>query len=134
MSKFRRKDPRSLQADLWIQPGELTKGPKDGFYSKLLTVLDAMDFTGQIHRLCEAHYKAGILSAGRPPTDHAVLFKMMMVGFLEGIGSDRGIAARCADSLILRRFPGYALTEETPDHSSFTGCCSATLEQAIGTT
>ena len=44
----------------------------------------------------------------------------MMVGFLEGIGSDRGIAARCSDSLILRRFLGYTLTEETPDHSSFT--------------
>ena len=120
MSKFRRKDPRSLQADLWIQPGELAKGPKDGFYSKLLDVLDGVDFTGQIHRLCGPHYKAGILSAGRPPTDPAVLFKMMMVGFLEGIGSDRGIAARCSDSLILRRFLGYSLTEETPDHSSFT--------------
>jgi transposase len=79
-----------------------------------------MDFTGQIHRLCEDHYKAGMLNAGRPPTDPAVLFKMMMVGFLEGIGSDRGIAARCSDSLVLRRFLGYALTEETPDHSSFT--------------
>ena len=55
LSKFRRKDPRSLQADLWIQPGELGKGPKDGFYSKLLTVLDPMDFTGQIHWLCEDH-------------------------------------------------------------------------------
>ena len=79
-----------------------------------------MDFTGQIHRLCAPHDKAGLLSAGRPPIDPAVLFKMMMVGFLEGISSDRGIAARCADSLILRRFLGYALTEETPDHSSFT--------------
>ena len=44
---------------------------------------------------------------------------MMMVGFLKGIGSDRCIAARCADTLILRRFLGYALTEKTPDHSSF---------------
>jgi len=120
MTIFRRKDPKSLQADLWIQPGALAKGPKDGFYSKLLEVLDGMDFTGRIHRLCGPHYKAGILSPGRPPTDPAVLFKMMMVGFLEGIGSDRGIAARCADSLIIRRFLGYALTEETPDHSSFT--------------
>lgn len=120
MSKFRRKDPKALQADLWIQPGELAKGPKDGFYSKLLEVLEGMDFTGQVHRLCEVHYKAGTGVGGRPPTDPAVMFKMMMVGFLEGIGSDRGIAARCADSLIIRRFLGYALTEDTPDHSSFT--------------
>ena len=81
MSKFRHKDPKSLQADLWIQPGELTKGPKDGFYAKLLDVLDGMDFTGQIHRLCGPHYKAGLLSPGRPPTDPAVLFKMLMLGF-----------------------------------------------------
>ena len=118
MSKFRRKDPKALQADLWIQPGELARGPKDGFYSKLHDVLEGMDFTGQIHRLCEVHYKAGMGGGGRPPTDPAVIFKMMMVGFLEGIGSGRGIAARCADSLTIRRFLGYALTEETPDHSS----------------
>ena len=43
-----------------------------------------------------------------------------MVGWLEGFGSDRRIASRCADSLILRRFLSYALTEETPDHSYFT--------------
>ena len=44
---------------------------------------------------------------------------MMMVGFLEGIGSDRGIVARCSDSLILRRFLGYSLREETLHHSKF---------------
>lgn len=118
MGKFRSKDPSALPADLWIQPGELAKGPKDGFYGKLNTVLAAMDFTGQIHRICAPHYKGDTLAAGRPPIDPAVLFKMLMVGFLEGIGSGRGIAARCADSLIIRRFLGYALTEETPDHSS----------------
>ena len=48
----------------------------------------------------------------------AVVFKMLMVGFLEGIGSGRGIAARCADLLIIRRFSGDALTEQTPNNSS----------------
>ena len=120
MSKFRRKDPDSLQADLWIQPGELTKGPKDGFYAKLRGVLDGMDFIGQVHRICAEHYKIEIRGVGRPPIDPAVLFKMIIVGFLEGIGSERGIASRCADSLTIRRFLGYALTEQTPDHSSFT--------------
>ena len=118
MGKFRSKDPSALPADLWIQPGELAKGPKDGFYGKLNTVLAGMDFTGQIQRICAPCYKGDPLAAGRPPIDPAVLFKMLMVGFLEGIGSGRGIAARCADSLIIRRFLGYALTEETPDHSS----------------
>ena len=105
MGKFRSKDPLALPAELWIQPGELAKGPKDGFYAKLNTVLAAMDFTGQIHRICGPHYKGDGLAAGHPPIDPAVLFKMLMVGFLEGIGSGRGIAARSADcfaSLTLR--------------------------------
>lgn len=118
MGKFRKKDPMALPVDLWIQPGELAKGPKDSFYGKLNEVLAGMDFAGQIQRICAPHYKGDGLAAGRPPIDPAVVFKMLMVGFLEGIGSGRGIAARCADSLIIRRFLGYSLTEQTPDHSS----------------
>lgn len=118
MGKFRSKDPLALPADLWIQPGALAKGPKDSFYGKLNEVLAVMDFAGQIHRICAPHYKGDGLAAGRPPIDPAVIFKMLMVGFLEGIGSGRGIAARCADSLIIRRFLGYSLTEQTPEHSS----------------
>ncbi|MDB6070045.1 MAG: Transposase domain protein [Verrucomicrobiales bacterium] len=118
MGKFRSKDPLALPADLWIQPGALAKGPKDSFYGKLNEVLAGMDFAGRIHRICAPHYKGDGLAAGRPPIDPAVIFKMLMVGFLEGIGSGRGIAARCADSLIIRRFLGYSLTEQTPEHSS----------------
>ena len=118
MGKFRSIDPLALPADLWIQPGELAQGPKDGFYGKLNGVLADIGFAGQVQRICAPHYKGDALAAGRPPIDPAVLFKMLMVGFLEGIGSGRGIAARCADSLIIRRFLGYALTEQTPDHSS----------------
>lgn len=118
MGKFRSKDPLALPADLWIQPGALAKGPKDSFYGKLNEVLAGMDFAGRIQRICAPHYKGEGLAAGRPPIDPAVIFKMLMVGFLEGIGSGRGIAARCADSLIIRRFLGYSLTEQTPEHSS----------------
>jgi transposase len=120
MGKFRRKDQQHQQGEFWVPAAKLTSGPKDHFYARLQKVLDGMDFTGQIHRICEPHYQAGNGKAGRPPIDPAVFFKMMMVGFLEGIPSDRGIAARCSDSLTLRRFLGYSLTEETPDHSSFT--------------
>ena len=51
MGKFRSKDPLALPADLWIQPGELANGPKDGFYGKLNEVLAAMDFGGQVQRI-----------------------------------------------------------------------------------
>jgi transposase len=49
-----------------------------------------------------------------------VYFKMLMVGFLEDLCSERAIAARCGDSLMIRRFLGYDLDEDTPHHSSFT--------------
>jgi transposase len=120
MGKFRRKDQQSVQEELWLRPGDLVKGPQEGFYARLNAALEKIGFTESVHRHCEPHYKTGTSSGGRPPVDPAVMFKMLIVGFLEGIGSERGIAARCGDSLTIRRFLGYRLTEETPDHSSFT--------------
>jgi transposase len=120
MGKFRRQDQQHAQQELWVPAAAVVTGPQDGFYAKLNAVLAKLRFTENIHRLCEPHYKGGAHHGGRPPIDPVVLFKMMIVGFLEGLGSDRGIAARCADSLTIRRFLGYSLTEQTPDHSSFT--------------
>jgi len=57
---------------------------------------------------------------GRPSIPPGVYFRMLLVGYYEGIGSQRGIAWRCGDSLSLREFLGVPLTEETPDHSSLT--------------
>jgi transposase len=120
MEKFRRKDQQSVQEELWLRPQELVRGPQDGFYSKLGSVLTKLRFTENVHRHCAPFYKTGTSEGGRPPVDPAVMFKMLIVGFLEGIGSERGIASRCADSLSIRRFLGYSLTEQTPEHSSFT--------------
>jgi transposase len=120
MGKFRRKDQQSVQQEFWLRPGDLVRGAQEGFYARLNGALEKIDFTESVHRLCAPYYKTGSASGGRPPVDPAVMFKMLIVGFLEGIGSERGIAARCADSLTVRRFLGYSLTEETPEHSSFT--------------
>jgi transposase len=68
--------------------------------------------------VCAPLYSSG--EKGRPPIDPVVYFKMLMVGFLENLPSERAIAARCGDSLMIRRFLGYELNEDTPDHSSFT--------------
>lgn len=73
-----------------------------------------------MHDICTPFYHHGTVRGGRTPVDPVVFFKMLMVGFLEGIPSERGIADRCADSLTLRRFLGDGLTEATPEHSSFT--------------
>lgn len=120
MGKFRRKDQQSVQQEFWLRPGDLVRGAQEGFYARLNGALEKIDFTESVHRLCAPYYKTGSASGGRPPVDPAVMFKMLIVGFLEGIGSERGIAARCEDSLTIRRFLGYSLTEETPEHSSFT--------------
>ncbi len=55
---------------------------------------------------------------GRPSLAPAVYFRLLLVGYFEGIDSERGIAWRVADSMALRRFLGYALTDGTPDHST----------------
>ena len=57
---------------------------------------------------------------GHPGIDPEVYFKMLLVGFFENLPSERGIAARCADSLSIRSFLHYELHERTPEHSSFT--------------
>ena len=56
---------------------------------------------------------------GRPSVPPGVYFRMLMVGYLEGIGSERGIAWRCADPISLREFLGYGLSKNPPEHSSW---------------
>jgi hypothetical protein len=68
--------------------------------------------------LCEPFYVADSSRGGRPGIDPEVYFKMLMVGFFENLPSERGIAARCADSLSIREFLHYGLAEATPHHSS----------------
>lgn len=72
-------------------------------------------FCEEVRELCRPYY---VEDFGAPSIDPAVYFKMLLVGFMEGIKSNRGLAARCADSLSIRRFLGYDLTEATPTHWS----------------
>jgi len=55
---------------------------------------------------------------GRPSLPPGVYFRLMLLGFFEGMDSERGIAWRCADSLSLRLFLGYGIDQPTPDHST----------------
>ena len=57
---------------------------------------------------------------GRPSIDPVVMVKMMLVGYLFGIPSDRRLVEECADSLALREFLGYPLDEALPTHPNFT--------------
>lgn len=104
------------QKDFWIARQDLPRVQATRFYDKLEETLEGLGFAGDVHGLCEAHYTR--TKMGRPPIDPVVYFKMLMVGFLENLPSERAIASRCGDSLMIRRFLGYDLDEETPDHSS----------------
>jgi hypothetical protein len=109
------------QQDLRLRPEKIVTGLHNAFYTKLAALLEKVSFTETVHRICVPHYRLASREGGRPTVDPAVLMRMLIVGFPEGIGSERGIASCCADSLAIRRFLGYSLTEETPDHSTFTG-------------
>ncbi len=84
------------------------------FYRALNELLDANGFDEFAERACvDFHSK----TRGRPGIPPAVYFRMLLVGYLEDIGSERDIAWRCADSLSLREFLGYTLDRNPPEHS-----------------
>jgi transposase len=115
MSMGRRQTHR--QADLWIATTDLAQAPGHVFYDKLNELLAAADFDRFAESLCRPHYADGVGRESIPP---GVYFRMLFVGYFEGLDSQRAIAWRCADSLSLRAFLGFALSEATPDHSSLT--------------
>jgi transposase len=104
------------QQEFWIERKRLPQVRVSSFYQKVNEVLEGMKFAEQVHGICRAAYCGE--NNGRPGIDPVVYFKMLMVGFFENIGSERGIAARCSDSLSIREFLNYELNESTPDHSS----------------
>lgn len=104
------------QDELFIPTAQLVTGPGHPFYAKLNEVLAAAGFDEFVERLCARYYKEG----GRPGIPPGVYFRMLLIGYFEGLDSQRGIAWRCADSLALRAFLGFAITEATPVHASMT--------------
>ena len=101
---------------LWIATTELPRSPGHPFYQKLNQLLAENDFDRWLEKLCAPHYAAN----GRPSIPPGIYFRMLLVGYFEGIQSQRGIAWRCSDSRSLAEFLGVAATEPTPDHSSLT--------------
>ena len=76
---------------------------------------------GQFRKKRSVEEKCGPYCAerkGRPSIPPDVYFRMLFLGYFEGLGSERGIAWKVKDSLSLRAFIGYDLSQDTPDHSS----------------
>lgn len=110
-----RKKDREKQQDLWVAASEIVTTPGHVFYERLNTVLAAEKFDQRVEAVCGKYYKS---SSGRPSMTPGTYFRMLLLGYFEGLDSERGIAWRVADSLSMRKFLGYDLSEPTPDHST----------------
>lgn len=108
---------REEQQEMWVATTSLPKSVGHIFYRKLNRLLAEADFDRMVDEMCEPYYHSHM---GRPSIPPGVYFRMLLVGYYEGIGSQRGIVWRCGDSLSLREFLGIPLTEQPPDHSSLT--------------
>jgi len=106
---------RERQQDLWIATSDVVVPAGNAFYDRLNAVLDEHRFDRRVEHLCRKFYKS---QYGRPSMAPGVYFRSLLIGYFEGLDSERGIAWRSADSLSLRKFLGYALDERTPDHST----------------
>ena len=109
------RQSQEQQEEIWIANGELARSPGHPFYQRLNELLDAEKFDLFVEGLCRKFYAPRM---GRPSLAPGIYFRALLIGYFEGIDSERGIAWRLADSLALRQFVRISLTESTPDHST----------------
>jgi transposase len=109
------KKKRKRQEALWVATRELPRSPGHPFYQRLNQILEAHGFDSFVERQCSRFYAPGV---GRPSLPPGRYFRLMLLGYFEGLGSERGMAWRAADSLAIRSFLGLAVDEAAPDHST----------------
>jgi len=103
------------QSPLWIAASDLPASPGHPFYTRVNAILDAHGFDRFVEDACREFYAAVM---GRPSLPPGQYFRLLLVGYFEGIDAERGIAWRAADSLAVRSFVRLALQEAAPDHST----------------
>jgi transposase len=103
------------QESMWIATSELPKSPGHPFYARLNEELEAAGFDAFVESRCGAYY-APVM--GRPSLTPGRYFRLLLVGYFEGLESERGMAWRSADSLAIRSFLGLGVDERAPDHST----------------
>ena len=114
MAMGRRKD-RARTPGLWIATTALPPTGGHPFYQRLNRILDGHGFDDFVEAQCAPFYA---VTVGRPNLTPGTYFRLLLIGYFEGIDSERGIAWRIADSLALRGFLGLGLDEATPEHST----------------
>lgn len=105
------------QSPLWIAHDEIAQSPGHRFSEKLSELLRDAACDRHAEALCAPYYEAAHVS-GRKSVPPGVYFRMHLVGFFEGIETERGLEWRFADALSLRQFLGCSLTQRVPDHST----------------
>ena len=102
------------QGELMVMWSEMPRSPGHVFYDRLQEVLLGAGFDGFVEDACRAFYARTMGAPSVPPGRY---FRMHMVGYFEGIDSERGIEGRCSDSFSLREFLRLETTDRVPDHS-----------------
>lgn len=115
MAIGRRKGQR--QESLFVKSDQLPRSSGHPFYKALNSLLAESELDRRVEDRCQQCLEPRG-SRGQPSLPPGVYFRMLLVGYLEGINSQRGIAWRCADSFSLREFLGIPLSESSPDHST----------------
>jgi len=106
---------REHQEELWIPSCTLARPASHPFYERLNELLAQGDFDRFVEGKCQRFYAAIM---GRPGLAPGVYFRLLLVGYFEGIDSERGISWRAGDSLSIREFVGIPLNEGAPDHTT----------------
>lgn len=109
------KRKKGRQDVLWVATRDLPASPGHPFYQRLNRLLESDGFDAFVEAACQRFYAPGIGRPGLPPGRY---FRLLLLGYFEGLGSERGIAWRASDSLAIRNFLGLAVDEPAPDHST----------------
>src|SRR5215471_8792117 len=106
---------KAKQIPFWVETTRLQGHTQHPFYSRVNEILEKAKFDRYAERICRKYYAERM---GRPSIAAGTYFRCFLIGYFEGIDSERGIAYRVSDSLSLREFLGLSLEEQTPDHST----------------
>ena len=108
---------RPTQPSMWVAHTEIPRAPGHRFYEKMNELLRDAEFDRKVEDLCAPYFDVDN-KPGRRSTPPGVYFRMHLIGYFEGIESERGLEWRCADSMSLREFLGISITQTVPDHST----------------
>jgi transposase len=103
-----------VQDDLMATWAEMPRSPGHAFYDRLQELLQEARFDAFVEEVCKPYYAPRMGAPSLPPGRY---FRMHMIGYFEGIDSERGIVWRCADSFSLRDFLRLSNRDKIPDHS-----------------